>query len=87
MQDRDKKIEMKVGDLVRVRYRGAVAPVDDIAGWSDPYVGIITETPESKERVWKMWCVQTGSFTIIVPTLDSIEVLNSIPGNRETKGE
>jgi len=71
---------MKVGDLVRVRYRDPHnANVQSVEGWTVPYHGVIFETPDMGENcVWKMWCIERGQEHIITPRHDSIEVISEI---------
>ena len=58
---------MKVGDMVRVRYR------DD----DHLFIGIIIETPDDGEGVmWKMWCGARETQHILAPHLDEIEVFS-----------
>ncbi len=68
---------MKVGDLIRVRYSIKNAYDHALDGWGESYVGIVTETPESRENgVYQMWCISTATRHILMPDIDSIEVVN-----------
>jgi hypothetical protein len=68
---------MKVGDLVRVRYRER-NDLNDVE-WTKPFHGVIFETPDMGENcVWKMWCIERGKVHIIAPRKDSIEVISEI---------
>ena len=59
---------MKVGDLIKVRYRHA----------EEAYHGIIYESPDTGPNcTWKMWCIERAKVHIISPTYDLIEVVSS----------
>ena len=65
---------MKVGDLVRVRYREVK---NDQGQWGDPYHGIVFETPDGGELcTWKMWCVERGKVHVLMPERDQVEVMS-----------
>lgn len=67
---------MKVGDLVRVRYRDG--HINDLK-WTEPYHGIVLETPDMGENcVWRMWCVERDKEHILSPHKDKIEVVSSV---------
>ena len=67
---------MKLGDLVRVRYRDNTDDMNDVS-WTEAFHGIIFETPDmGPESIWKMWCIERGQPHIITPRHDSIEVIS-----------
>lgn len=69
---------MKIGDLVRVRYRESVNDMNDTE-WSQAFHGVVFETPDMGPNcVWKMWCIERGQQHIIQPRKDSIEVISEI---------
>ena len=67
---------MNVGDLIKVRYRDGRDDDDEFI-WTEPYHGVIFETPDMGELcVWKMWCIERGQQHILSPAIDNIEVIN-----------
>jgi len=69
---------MKVGDLIRVRYADGVDDLREVV-WTEPYHGIIFETPDMGEFcVWRMWCIERGKEHILAPARDQIEVVNEV---------
>lgn len=62
-------MNLKVGDLVRVRYP------NDAHFAGEEYLGFITETRESGV-LDAMWCISTNTQHILDKFRDEIEVLN-----------
>ena len=64
-------LNMKLGDLVRVRYR-------EEEDWTSPFHGIVFQTPDCGENcVWQMWCFERARVHIISPNKDEIEIVSS----------
>ena len=59
---------MRVGDLIRVRYRG-------IDPW---YHGVAYKKPITldEHHVWRMWCFERRMEHVLVPEIDQIEVVS-----------
>ena len=70
------KLVMKRGDLVRVFYSdGAIGEGSD--EWQGPFHGIICMTPDDHaDAVWQMWCWGRGTYHILTPLRDRIEVVS-----------
>ena len=69
---------MKLGDLVKVRYREGVNELDEQL-WTEPCHGVIFETPDMGEFcMWKMWCIERGRPHILSPSKDNIEVVYEV---------
>ena len=62
-------MNLKVGDLVRVRYP------NDAFFAGEEYLGFITETRES-DGLDTMWCITTGTEHILNYLRDEIKVLS-----------
>ena len=67
---------MKRGDLVKVFYSdGAIGKGPD--EWEGPFHGIICMTPDDHaDAVWQMWCWGRGTYHILTPLRDRIEVIS-----------
>jgi len=57
---------MKVGDLVKVRYRHD-------RRW---YTLLLLEEVKLSSIMWKGWCSETGSEHLFSPRRDEVEILN-----------
>ena len=68
---------MKLGDLVKVRYRDGVNELNDPL-WTEPFHGIIFETPDTEFGMWAMWCIERGRPHILSPRKDNIEVVYEV---------
>jgi len=70
--------DLKLGDLVRVRYRDRGAY--EMGYNESPVTGFITKlatvTEDNPAGLLHMWCIETGSIHILSPKLDLIELIS-----------
>jgi len=72
------EFDLKLGDLVRVRYRDTGSYESGYA--EETFTGFISKVPVESETEpgWMlcMWCIETASTHILSPKLDIIEVIS-----------